>query len=67
MTKKDYISAASIIRTRMWETEVDRLQAIDCFVILFQNNNPSFNEKLFREACVPIHGHPRPCLESKPS
>jgi len=66
MTKKDYIKAAKMVKQmrmdahstsrsigpkqRLYEENVS-VEMEDSFVKLFQDNNPRFDEKRFRQAC----------------
>jgi hypothetical protein len=50
-TKKNYISAAKILsRYNKPNLQAFQDEAIKCFVALFQDENPRFDEKRFIEA-----------------
>jgi hypothetical protein len=60
MTRKDYVSAASIIRSQCEMTShlnskgaMDHLRRslTDAFAMFFRADNPAFNETRFRAAC----------------
>jgi len=56
MTKKDYIRAANLVKTRLTNQKknsklLDMSFLEDAFVELFQSDNPRFDERRFRQAC----------------
>ena len=56
MTKKDYIRAANLVKTRLANQKknsklLDMSFLEDAFVELFQSDNPRFDERRFRQAC----------------
>lgn len=70
MTKKDYIKAAKIVKEirseaadtrrvigasqRLYQENVS-FEVEDAFVLFFQNDNPLFDERRFRQACQVNH------------
>jgi hypothetical protein len=54
MTRKHYNKSASLIRQYVEDYGQEGVDdIIDLFVELFSHDNPRFNEKKFRTACLP--------------